>query len=99
MKNSFIFFILFLVTSILSLSANAKNIPSPPSNYALDEVRVLNTEAKDQLFKLLSEHYLATGEQIVIAVFDDLEDEDLVDFTNRVFSTWKIGQKGKNNGV
>ncbi len=36
---------------------------------------------------------------MLIAIFDSLGDEDLVDYTNRVFSAWKIGKRGKDNGV
>lgn len=76
-----------------------KSIPPPPTYYVLDEPRVLNASALQAIQTLLVEHDHATGEQVVIGIFQDLENEDLVDFTNRVFKEWKIGQRGKDNGV
>jgi len=34
-----------------------------------------------------------------VAIFPSLEGEDLVDFTNRLFERWRLGQKGLDNGV
>ena len=34
-----------------------------------------------------------------MAIFPSLDGEDLVDFTNRVFERWRLGQKGLDNGV
>ncbi|NDG85143.1 MAG: TPM domain-containing protein [Proteobacteria bacterium] len=35
----------------------------------------------------------------MVATFPSLENEDLVDFTHRLFKKWNPGQQGKNNGV
>ena len=76
-----------------------KKIPSPPYYYVLDEPSVLSPQATRAIQTLLIEHDRVTGEQILVAIFKSLDGEDLVDYTNRVFSTWKIGQRGKDNGV
>lgn len=83
-----------------SPSAQAeKKIPSPPYYYVQDEPHVLDQKTTRALQTLLIEHDRVTGEQFLIAVFNSLDGEDLVDYTNRVFSNWKIGQRGKDNGV
>lgn len=76
-----------------------KKIPDAPYYYVLDEPRVLSPEATRVLQTLLIEHDRLTGEQILLAIFNDLESEELVDFTNRVFTQWKIGKRGKDNGA
>ncbi|MGZ3699768.1 MAG: TPM domain-containing protein, partial [Bdellovibrionota bacterium] len=77
----------------------AKPIPAPPYYYVLDEAGVMDARSLQALQALLIEHDRTTGEQIVMAIFKSLDGEDLVDYTNRVFSQWKIGQRGKDNGV
>jgi len=81
------------------VSHAAKPVPSAPYYYVLDEPHVLSERTLKSIQSLLVEHDRTTGEQIVIAVFESLDGEDSVDFTNRVFSTWQIGKRDKNNGV
>ena len=46
-------------------------------------------------------HHFAqeTTNQVVIATFPSLEEESLEDFSIRLAEAWKVGQKGKDNGV
>lgn len=80
-------------------AAPNKQIPPPPQYYVLDEPHLLDQQATRSLEALLIEHDRATGEQIVVAIFNSLDGEDLNDFTNRVFQKWEIGQREKDNGV
>jgi uncharacterized protein len=93
----------FLFVAVLpsptSALAAEKPIPPAPQYYVLDEPHLLDAQATRALQALLIEHDRATGEQIVIAVFNSLDGEDLNDFTSRVFQNWEIGQRGKDNGV
>lgn len=92
-----------ILTALLLISPvaahAAKAIPVPPQFYVLDEPRALSPGTKRELESLLVEHDRVTGEQFLIAIFNSLDDEDVVDYTNRVFKEWKIGQRGKDNGV
>lgn len=89
---------LLILLSPLSVQA-AKPIPAPPQYYVLDEPNALSPAIKRELESLLVEHDRLTGEQFLIAIFNSLDDEELVSFTHRVFSEWKIGQRGKDNGL
>jgi uncharacterized protein len=51
------------------------------------------------LTRVLHEEDLRSGNQILIVTFPSLENEDAVDYTNRLFKYWNPGQKGKDNGV
>ncbi|MCM2322214.1 MAG: TPM domain-containing protein [Oligoflexia bacterium] len=89
-----------LVAGAVSASpGHGREIPPPPRYYVLDEPGVLSPGIREGLQSLLVEHDHATGEQVLVAVFHELGSEDLVDWTNRVFSSWRIGQRGKDNGV
>jgi uncharacterized protein len=77
----------------------AKAVPPSPPLHVLDEPEALSPAARGGVARLLAEHERVTGEQVVIAIFRSLDGEDPVDFTNRSFEAWKIGQRAKNNGV
>jgi uncharacterized protein len=96
---------LFAAATIIGAAATGahadagKKIPAAPYYYVLDEPGVLNAQTTRAIQTLLVEHDHLTGEQVLVAIFKGLDGEDVVDFTNRVFSEWKIGQRGKDNGV
>jgi uncharacterized protein len=99
MRAHWIFPIL-ISTVIASPSVWASRaIPAAPKYYVYDEAGAVQPQALQSLNTVLYQHAQAAGEQIVVAVFKSLQNEDLVDFTNRVFSTWKIGKKETSNGV
>ncbi len=93
--------LLAFATSGLSLpAAHAdKPIPPPPYYYVLDEPHALDPRALRTIETLLIEHDRLTGEQVLVAIFNSLDGEDVVDYTNRVFAKWRVGQRGKDNGV
>jgi len=76
-----------------------KEIPAAPYYYVLDEPSTLSDSAREKVQSLLIEHDRLTGEQIVVAIFKSLEGKDLVEFSNRVFESWAIGKRGKDNGI
>lgn len=95
MKTLAAAFLLLLPAAALA----AAPIPAPPAHFVLDEPGVLGASAKRALETTLVEHARLTQEQIVVAIFGGLAGDDLVSRTNEVFEAWKIGQKGRDNGV
>ena len=77
----------------------AKAFPPPPVDYVYDESSALSARAHQALSLALKQEDQKTGNQVLVAVFKSLEDEDLVDYCNRLYQSWKIGQKEKSNGV
>src|SRR5581483_12386920 len=47
----------------------------------------------------LAAHEQRTGNQVVLLTVPSLEGEPLEEFSDRVATTWKLGQKGTDNGV
>lgn len=92
-------FIAALLFSLGAPSGAEVPLPSAPARYVLDEPGTVDERAMRTLESLLIEHDRLTGEQVVIAVFQSLQGEDVADYTNRIFQKWGIGQRGKDNGV
>jgi uncharacterized protein len=91
---------LFVALLILSGSTAdaAKSIPPAPRNYIYDEAGILSSSS-DSLSSILSQEDRQFGNQILVAIFNTLEQEDPVDFTNRLFTQWQPGEKGKDKGA
>jgi uncharacterized protein len=47
----------------------------------------------------LAAHEARTGNQVAVLTLPSLEGEPLEEFSHRVATTWKLGQKGADNGV
>ena len=91
------------VTTLLffcSLSVLALDVPNPPKNgYVLDQTQTLTKEEIYTMNYMGLELQKKTKAQIAVLLIPTLEGEDVSDYANRVFRTWGIGDKEKNNGV
>lgn len=95
---SFLFIYSFVSTFGLLNAQASKPIPPSPPYYVYDETGLL-TQGLPQLQQKLQALEKRTTAQIVVAMFQSLDQEDLVEYTNHVFAQWKIGQKQANNGL
>lgn len=59
----------------------------------------LTVEQRGKIEAKLKTFEESTSNQIVVLIMPSLDGEDLEDFSIEVAETWKIGQKGKDNGV
>ncbi|TGL08638.1 YgcG family protein [Leptospira bouyouniensis] len=64
-----------------------------------DETWTLHSDFIAALEKQLKDHEKKTSNQIAVYIIPSLEGENLEEFSIRVAETWKLGQKGKDNGV
>lgn len=94
-----VFLNLAAASTALISAAVAVELPSPPRTHVLDEPGILSPSVRSSLQTLLAEQDRLTSEQVVLAIFNSLQDQDPVDWTNRIFAKWGIGKKGKDNGV
>lgn len=92
-----------LVTILLffnSLSVLALDVPNPPKNgYVLDQTQTLTKEEIYTMNRMGIELQKKTKAQVAVLMIPTLDGEDVSDYANRVFRTWGIGDKEKNNGV
>jgi uncharacterized protein len=94
---------LFLFLSILLFSPFAATfslaIPASPEARVNDYAGMLSDDTRAAIEAYLADLESRTGIQIVVAAFPSLEGESLEDYSIRLAEKWKIGQKGKDNGV
>jgi len=69
------------------------------SGRVVDEAGMLSAAAKQRIEAKLADLEKQTGGQVAVLVVPSLDGEPLEDYTVRVAQTWKLGQKGKDNGV
>ncbi len=77
----------------------SKALPAAPLSYVYDEPSLLSKAGREKLSEILSKEDRDSGNQVIIAIFRSLDQEDLVDYTSRLFKAWKIGDQKKNNGA
>jgi uncharacterized protein len=90
--------LLFVLTA--SSSRAAEVIPPKPSAYFNDYAGVVSKGSADRFNEQLAQFERDTSNQVVVAVFPKMQsDSDVADYTYRVKDSWKVGQKGLNNGA
>ena len=63
-----------------------------------DQAGMLSPGARQQLEGLLADLERSDSTQIAVLTIDSLDGAVLEEFSLKVAETWKIGQKGKDNG-
>ncbi len=87
--------LLLVPSTIYSIS-----VPDRPSAYVVDLAGVINDNAEVTLNGYLRELEEKTSSQMVILSIDSLEGESIEDLSISIaHDKWKLGQKGKDNGV
>jgi len=87
--------LIFLFSPVLL----ALQVPDRPLDYIHDSANLLTADQKISLSSKLRTFEEETSNQIVVATFPSLEGESLEDFSIHLAEKWKVGQKGKDNGI
>jgi uncharacterized membrane protein YgcG len=92
--------ILFLVMMVSASSAFAqKNMPEPnPSTWVSDQADVLDDVAVSTAVKSWEKKY-KSGVEFAVVTVKSLEDYDIADYSQKLFTKFGIGKKGANNGI
>ena len=64
-----------------------------------DVAGVMSSSTISELESILKVHEDSTSNQVVVLIVPSLEGESLEEYSIKVAETWKLGQKGKDNGV
>ena len=88
----------FLLACLAALTAFAADVPYL-SGRVVDNAEILSGETKKALTAQLKAHEAETTNQIAVLTVPSLEGESIESYAEQVFNTWKLGQKGKDNGV
>ena len=90
----------WVVCFLLSWSAIGHAVEVPfPSGRVTDMAGMLSSSTFAELESVLKAHEDSTSNQIVVLIIPSLEGESLEGYSIKVAETWKLGQKGKDNGV
>jgi len=90
--------VLFLLTT--SAFAVVPPIPDMPSHHVVDLANIITDDIENSLNRYLKELEQKTTAQVVVLTIQSLEGESIDDFSiTTAHDRWKIGQKGKDNGV
>lgn len=90
--------IVFLGILLMTASVWALDVP-PLTGRVVDLAHVLPADVAGSLARDLEAHETKTSNQVVVLILPTLEGEPLESFSHRVGTTWKLGQKGAENGV
>ncbi|MDX2188743.1 MAG: TPM domain-containing protein [Bacteroidota bacterium] len=97
MKKFISAFVLILSISI-GICKSIPEMPNPP-RLVNDFAGVLNQNESIYLEKKLRAYNDSTSSQIAIVIENSLEGEEVFDYSMKLAEAWKIGQKGKDNGI
>jgi uncharacterized protein len=91
---------LILLLGLLLHPSHLAALDVPPlTGRIVDPAHVLPAEDTEQLSDQLKAHEEKTGNQVAVLILPSLEGEPLEEYSHRVATTWKLGQKGTDNGV
>jgi uncharacterized protein len=88
----------FLGMMFVAAPAWALDVP-PLTGRVVDLAQVLPAEVAASLSRDLEAHETKTSNQVAVLILPSLEGEPLESFSHRAGATWKLGQKGTENGV
>jgi len=91
-------FFLSLAVLFLTVPAHALDVPKL-TGYVNDQAGMISPQAKATLEQELRSFEQSDSTQIVIVTIPSLEGEVLEQFSVKIAEAWKIGQKGKDNGI
>ncbi len=101
-RRGFLLLISTLILCLITFSASHAEIaiPAGPPNYVVDLAGIIDNNVEAGLDRYLKELEQKTTAQMVILTIKSLEGESMEDFSiNVAHNKWKLGQKGKDNGL
>lgn len=91
-------FVVCCLSSVFCLAATPEP-PPVPSNYVVDLAGIIRDDLEAQLNSYLRDLEQKTTAQVVVLTVQSLDGEDIAGFSLRMAEKWKLGQKGKDNGL
>ncbi|MBU0730958.1 MAG: TPM domain-containing protein [Proteobacteria bacterium] len=87
-----------LAQACMAVAGHSAEIPNY-QGYVNDYAQMLSPAVRVQLERALQSFDLSDSTQIAILTINSLEGDPIEDFSIRAVDKWKIGQKGKDNGI
>ena len=91
-------FVLLLIA--VAAAGHAREVPALPAAPVVDLAGIIDNAAEAKLNRYLTELETKTGAQMAILTIDSLQGQAIEEFSITIaHEKWKLGQKGKDNGV
>ena len=96
--SALVFCLTLALTWTLASTSWALDVP-PLTGRVVDLAHALPADVAVSLTRDLETHETKTSNQVAVLILPSLEGDPLEEFSHRVATTWKLGQKGTENGV
>ncbi len=93
--SQFLSLIIFLSFSFLAKAFEVPRLTGP----VIDEMNLLSSSARDQIENYIRQIRQNNGPQLQVFITSSLQGEEVEQVTIKVFDTWKLGDKGIDNGI
>ena len=87
-----------LIIGLSAAPVHALDVPALTGR-VVDRADVLPPDAEQRITALLEAHERGSGQQFAVLTVPSLEDDPIEDFSIRVVEAWKLGKKGKDDGL
>ena len=84
--------------ALFTLSARAAEVPFL-SGRVVDNAEILDAATRASVTEKLKAHEQKTGNQIAVLTVPTIGSDSIEEYATRVFESWKLGEKDKDNGV
>jgi uncharacterized protein len=98
MKPSCVLALVALSVLLFGGPTRAADVPYL-SGRVVDNAEILKSQTRSALTEKLKAHEQKTSNQIAVLTVPTIGDESIEEYATRVFESWKLGQKGKDNGA
>jgi uncharacterized protein len=88
-----------VVLLLVAAPAPALEVPSAPQGRVSDYAGVLTVDQRRNLDEKLARFEEETANQVAVVIIPTLAGDSLEDYSIRLAEKWRIGRKGKDNGV
>jgi len=83
----------------VAADAVTPQLPSMPHTYVVDLAGIIPADYQNRLNAYLKDLEVKTSAQAIVLTVRSLDGEDIADVAQSTFEKWKLGKKGKDNGL
>jgi len=93
-----LFLNLVIVPLLMAAIAMGMDIPYLTGRVT-DNAKLLSPDVRGAITEMLKAHEERTTNQIAVLTVESIEGENIEEYAAAVFQEWRLGQKGKDNGI
>jgi len=98
-KRLFITIVLCAIACVSPANASTPQPPDAPRDYVVDLAGIMQSDRQLQLNGILRELEQKTTAQVLVLTVQSLDNQNIEEFALNTKEKWKLGQKGKDNGI